>query len=63
MLSKGYLAGTSTYTCIDHTDEIIDCYFSLLDPIFKLIKDCEEGLDINKVLKGPVCHSGFKRLN
>ncbi len=63
MLSKGYLAGNSVYVCIDHTSEIIEKYFTELDSVFKLIKDCEDGLDINKLLKGPVCQSGFKRLN
>lgn len=63
MLSKGYLAGNSVYTCIAHTPDIIDGYFDALDPVFKLIKECEEGRDILKLLKGPVCHSGFKRLN
>ena len=34
-----------------------------LESIFKLIKDCEDGLDVKSLLKGPVCHDGFKRLN
>ena len=29
----------------------------------RLIKECEEGRDVMSLLKGPVCHSGFKRLN
>ena len=28
-----------------------------------LINECEQGRDINSLLKGPICHSGFKRLN
>jgi len=63
MLSSGYLAANSVYVCTEHTPEIVDQYFSLLDPIFALIKKCEEGLDITTLLKGPVCHGGFKRLN
>ena len=34
-----------------------------LDPVFGLIKECEEGRDVLGLLKGPVCHGGFKRLN
>lgn len=63
MLAKGYLAANSVYVCIDHTPEIIAGYFEALDPVFGIIKECEEGRDVMKVLKGPVCHSGFKRLN
>ena len=63
MLAKGYLAGNSVYVCIEHTPEIIDGYFNTLDPIFGLIKECEEGRDVTTLLKGPVCHAGFKRLN
>ena len=63
MLQKGYLAGTSIYSSIEHTDSVVDEYFLHLDPIFKLIKECETGRSIDELLKGPVCHDGFKRLN
>jgi len=63
MLGKGYLAGTSIYISLAHTAEIVDGYFAALDPIFGLIKQCEDGLDVNSLLTGPVCHDGFKRLN
>lgn len=63
MLSKGYLASNSLYVSTEHTPEIIQGYFDALDPIFKIIKECEEGRDVMSLLKGPVCHAGFKRLN
>jgi len=63
MLQKGYLAGNSVYACTAHTPQIIESYFDALDPIFAVIKECEEGLDVTSLLKGPVCHGGFKRLN
>lgn len=63
MLAKGYLAGNSVYVCIDHTPEVVAGFFEALDPIFALIKECEEGRDVMSLLKGPVCHGGFKRLN
>jgi glutamate-1-semialdehyde 2,1-aminomutase len=63
MLAKGYLAGNSVYVCIEHTPEIVAGYFATLEPIFALIKECEEGRDVMELLKGPVCHSGFKRIN
>lgn len=63
MLGKGILAGNSVYVCTEHTPEIISQYFEALDPVFKLIKECEDGRDVHTLLKGPVCHDGFKRLN
>lgn len=63
MLEKGYLASTIMYASTEHTPAIIDGYFRALDPIFGLIKECEEGRDVAGLLHGPVCHDGFKRLN
>ena len=63
MLAKGYLAGNSVYVCTEHTPELVSAFFDALDHIFVLIKECEEGRDVMSLLKGPVCHGGFKRLN
>lgn len=63
MLAKGYLAGNSVYVCTEHTPQVVGGFFEALDPIFGLIKECEDGRDIATLLKGPVCHGGFKRLN
>jgi glutamate-1-semialdehyde 2,1-aminomutase len=63
MLAKGYLAATSVYVCIEHTPDRVGDYFEALEPVFALIKECEEGVDVMSLLKGPVCHGGFKRLN
>ena len=63
MQANGYLAGNSIYACTAHSPEIVASFFERLDPIFGLIEECEEGRDIMSLLKGPVCHGGFKRLN
>lgn len=63
MLGKGYLAGNSVYVSIEHTPAVLDPFFEALDPVFGLIRQCEEGQDVATLLKGPVCHAGFKRLN
>lgn len=64
MLKKGFLASTIFYACTEHTDEHLGNYFDELDKIYKTISKCEsEKLNINTLLEGPVCHSGFKRLN
>ena len=63
MLKKGFLAGTSVYSSLAHTDAHHDSYFEALEPIFRTIKECEDGRNVNDLLNGPICHSGFKRLN
>lgn len=63
MLARGYLAGNSVYACIEHTPEVVADFFTALDPVFAQIKECEAGRDVMAMLKGPVCHGGFKRLN
>jgi glutamate-1-semialdehyde 2,1-aminomutase len=64
MLERGYLASTLLYSCIAHTPERLDQYFDALDRVFKLVADCESGLqDLQQLVRGPVCHAGFKRLN
>lgn len=63
MLKKGYLAATAVYVCTEHTPEIVDQYFEMIDPLFAIIKECEMGRSVDDLLDGPVCHAGFKRLN
>jgi glutamate-1-semialdehyde 2,1-aminomutase len=63
MLDRGYLAATNVYTCIEHRPEVLDGYFDALQTVFGLVRECEDGRDIASLLRGPVCHSGFKRLN
>ncbi len=63
MLKKGYLAGSSVYACTAHSSDIIEKYFDNLDPIFRLISECENGRDVKKLLQGPISSVGFKRLN
>lgn len=63
MLAKGFLASTHFYASIVHTLDLVDRYFEALDPIFATLRDCEDGRDIMSLLKGPICHAGFKRLN
>ncbi|HEX2825380.1 MAG TPA: aminotransferase class III-fold pyridoxal phosphate-dependent enzyme [Burkholderiales bacterium] len=63
MLAKGYLASNSVYVCTRHTKDVVDGYFDALDGVFALIAECENGRDVMSLLKGPVCHAGFSRLN
>lgn len=63
MLNKGYLAANSVYASTAHTPDVVDAYFEALDPVLGLIASCESGRDVHSLLRGPVCHAGFKRLN
>lgn len=63
MLANGFLASNSVYVCTEHTPEIVDEYFVNLEPIFKTLRECEDGRNILTLLNGPVCDSGFRRLN
>ena len=64
MLKKNMLASTNFYASIAHEDIYIEKYFSELDNVYGLIKKCEnQELQIDELLEGPICHSGFKRLN
>lgn len=63
MLKKGYLATTTFYVSISHTEQVLEDYFKELEKVFELVKQCEQGRDVYGLLEGPVCHSGFKRLN
>ncbi len=63
MLKSGYLAATSCYVSIAHTTEIIEPYLEALDQVFSLIAKCEDCVPVDDLLEGPICHSGFQRLN
>lgn len=63
MLMRGFLAGPGTYASLAHTPEVISRYVDALNPVFELIAQCEDGRDVNSLLKGPVCHAGFHRIN
>lgn len=64
MLKKGFLASTHFYASVAHEVKHLNSYFENLDEVFNTIDKCESGnKNIEDLLDGPVCHSGFKRLN
>ncbi|MDA3890962.1 MAG: aminotransferase class III-fold pyridoxal phosphate-dependent enzyme [Salinivirgaceae bacterium] len=63
MLEKGFLATTGFYVSYAHKDKHVDSYLRATDECFKEISKAINEKSINKLLKGPVCHAGFKRLN
>ena len=63
MLKKGFLASTTIYLSISHSEQLIKKYLHQLDKVFYLIKKCENGLNINKFLKFKIPKQKFGRLN
>lgn len=64
MLKKGILASTNFYASIAHDDEDFKAYTEALDEVYyKISQHQKEIINLNHLLEGPLCHSGFKRLN
>lgn len=62
MLARGFLAGGRFYACWAHQDEHVQSYLAAVKEVFALIARAREKNGVEKMLKGPVAHSGFKRL-
>jgi glutamate-1-semialdehyde 2,1-aminomutase len=63
MLNRGYLATNSFYCSFAHTEDITQKYLGMVEEVFSLIKKSINENTSAKLLKGPVCQNGFKRLN
>ena len=62
MLKKNFLASNYIYACTEHNNNILNRYFDSMEPIFKIINDCENGRSIDSLLESPICHSTFKKI-
>lgn len=62
MLDRGFLASRSVYVSYSHTEEHVLKYLENIDEVFKFIKKAIESGKIQRFLRGPVAHTGFKRL-
>ncbi len=63
MLKRGYLATTCFYASTPHTGDVVSRYLTALDEVFELISKCAQDQEVQALLEGPPCHSGFGRLN
>jgi glutamate-1-semialdehyde aminotransferase len=63
MLARGYLAVNSFYCSFAHNEDIVQKYLDTVEEVFTLIKKSIDENTSAKLLKGPVCQRGFKRLN
>jgi len=62
MLKRGFLASSLIYTCLSHSEKIIDNYAVAVADVIDQIQEKYEDVKISELLDGPVCHSGFNRL-
>ena len=63
MLEHGFLGNNAIYPTLAHTPEILDLHRKAVDKVFGSIAAHIKAGDIDAILDGQVCHSGFKRLN
>lgn len=62
MLVRGFLSTGALYASLAHTQQVIDGYLNAVDEVYAAIAKAVESKKPSRYLKGPVCHSGFKRL-
>lgn len=62
MLERGFLAGTGLYPTLAHDDRVVALYGEAIDEVFSEIAEALAKGDAAARLKGPVAHSGFRRL-
>lgn len=64
MLKRGYIASNAFYTTFAHSEEIIEEYLEHVDEVFQMMAEIDSrNKTVKAHLEGPVCHSGFGRLN
>jgi len=63
MLEKGFLATTALYASHAHDERSLDRYLKAVEDTFRDISNAIAAGKQKDLLKGPVCHEGFKRLN
>jgi glutamate-1-semialdehyde 2,1-aminomutase len=62
LLERGFLATTSIYVTLSHTDDVIGRYVAAIDEVFGGIAQELARGEVEKALKGPAAHAGFRRL-
>ena len=61
MIKKKIIASNIVYTCINHTEKVLDDYFDNLNNIFKMIKKCEdEKENIHNILETNEAITGIR---
>lgn len=63
MLKQNYLASTSIYLCIDHSDKLIRDYLNKIEKIFFKLSTYIKKNKIINILNDKICIDSFNRLN
>ena len=63
MLKNGFIFSGALYLSTAHNKKILDKFFSRLSKVFLSLKNNKNTSNLKKLLKGPVSHSTFRRLN
>ncbi len=61
-IPRGFLAGSSIYPTLAHTDEIVELYGAAIDEVFGEIATALAAGEVLERLKGPVAYMDFRRL-
>jgi glutamate-1-semialdehyde aminotransferase len=62
MLQKGFLASNAFYASYAHKNRHVEKYLSAVDEAFRFISTTIKEGKCRQYLRGPICHSGFRRL-
>ena len=62
MLDRGFLTTTAFYPSFAHNKSHLKAYEESLREVFQIIKNSLHKNTIGKLIEGPICHDGFKRL-
>jgi glutamate-1-semialdehyde 2,1-aminomutase len=62
MLEKGFLATNAFYATYAHQDAHIEGYLAAVEETFGFLTEAIERSEVEERLKGPIAHSGFRRL-
>jgi glutamate-1-semialdehyde 2,1-aminomutase len=62
MLERGILATNAFYAMHAHSRNDVSCYLEAVEPVFEALSQAIGEHTLDRMLKGPVAHSGFRRL-
>ncbi|MDW7659060.1 MAG: aminotransferase class III-fold pyridoxal phosphate-dependent enzyme, partial [Bacillota bacterium] len=63
MLERGFLGGVSIYPTTAHTTDVVSLYDAAVSDVFSILAQAIRQDCVDSLLRGPVAHSGFRRLN
>jgi glutamate-1-semialdehyde 2,1-aminomutase len=62
MLERGFLATTAFYATYAHQDQQIETYLDATQEAFAVVSEAQAKDTVMSMLRGPVAHTGFRRL-